>query len=266
MKKALLIILFLSLTFLTIAPAQAITAEVACKTSPLLSIKSSSLTPWAVVCGAAVDAINPCSLSILILLMASSLVNGERKKALKAGLSFIAAVYFTYFLLGIGVLAVIRTYTVTFSPLFYQIVGVMAILFGLFNIKDYFWYGKVFLMEVPLLWRPKMKELIFGVTSPKGAFLIGLLISLFLLPCLSGPYAVILAMLATNKELLHALIYMVLYNIIFILPMTAVVLAMYFGLPPEKAEAWRKEKLRLSHLIAGIILLALGVIILGGWL
>lgn len=142
----------------------------------------------------------------------------------------------------------------------------MAVLFGLFNIKDYFWYGKVFLMEVPLTWRPKMKKLIFGVTSPKGAFLVGLLISLFLLPCLSGPYAVILAMLAAKKDLLQSLVYMVLYNIIFILPMTIVVLAMYFGLPPEKAEAWRKERLRLLHLIAGIILIALGVVILSGWL
>jgi len=266
MKKIFFAVLFLSLASLALAPAQAITAEVACKTNTLLSIKSSNLTPFVVACGAAVDAINPCSLSILILLMASSLINGERKKALKAGFSFIGAVYFTYFLLGIGVLAAIRTYTVSFSPLFYQVVGLMAVLFGLFNIKDYFWYGKVFLMEVPLTWRPKMKKLIFGVTSPKGAFLVGLLISLFLLPCLSGPYAVILAMLAAKKDLLQSLVYMVLYNIIFILPMTIVVLAMYFGLPPEKAEAWRKERLRLLHLIAGIILIALGVVILSGWL
>lgn len=260
--KILILLIFSS--FILASPVLA--AENACKTSTLLSIKSSSLTPLAVICGAAVDAINPCALSILILLMASSLANGERKKALKTSLAFIGAVYLTYFFLGIGVLTAIRTYTLSFSPLFFKIVGAISLIFGLLNIKDYFGYGKGILMEVPLRWRPKMKGLILGVTSPWGAFVIGLVVSFFLLPCLSGPYAVILAMLAAKKELLQSLIYMVLYNIIFILPMTIVVLAMYFGLPPEKAEAWRKEKLRLLHLIAGVILIGLGIVILGGWL
>jgi hypothetical protein len=40
-------------------------------------------------------------------------------------------------------------------------------------------------MEVPEAWRPKMRKLIKGVTTPYGAFGIGVLISLFLLPCTS---------------------------------------------------------------------------------
>jgi cytochrome c biogenesis protein CcdA len=234
-----------------------------CKTGGLQSL---NLTPFAVACGAAVDAINPCALSILILLMASLLVDNERKKALKTGLAFIAAVYLAYFLMGLGFLSILRNYTLSFSGVFYKIVGVAAIIFGLLNIKDFFWYGKVILMEVPLSWRPKMKELIFKVTSPWGSFAVGLIVSLFLLPCLSGPYAVILAMLAAKKTFLKAFIYMLAYNLIFVLPMLIIVFAMYFGLPPEKAEEWRKGKLRLLHLIAGIILVALGVVILGGWL
>jgi len=34
-------------------------------------------------------------------------------------------------------------------------------------------YGKWFVMEVPMSWRPKMKSLIKGVTSVPGAFFIG---------------------------------------------------------------------------------------------
>lgn len=231
-----------------------------------MGLQSLNLTPLAVVSGAAVDAINPCALSILILLMASALISNDKKRALKTGLAFIAAVYLAYFVMGVGVLTVIRSYTLSFSSLFYKVVGAIALIFGLLNIKDYFWYGKGILMEVPLKWRPKMQKLILEVTSPWGAFVIGLVVSLFLLPCLSGPYAVILAMLAAKKTFGTALIYMIAYNIVFILPMTAVALFIYFGLPAEKAEAWRKEKLRLLHLIAGVILIALGVVILGGWL
>jgi len=263
-SSAKIILFFLMAVSFLLLPHISQAQEQVCKTG----LQSLNLTPWAVACGAAVDAINPCALSILILLMASMLIEEEkRKKALITGFSFIAAVYLSYFLMGIGALALIRSYTLTYSRYFYDVVGGIAILFGLLNIKDYFWYGGAgFIMEVPLRWRPKMKELIRKATNPWGAFVIGLIISLFLLPCLSGPYVVILGMIAARTTLLKGFIYMIVYNLIFILPMSIVVVAMYFGLPPEKAEQWRKNKLRLLHLIAGIILIALGIVILAGWL
>jgi len=110
-----------------------------------------------------------------------------------------------------------------------------------------------------------MHKLIMNVTSPIGGFIIGLLISLFLLPCTSGPYVIILGMLAAKATFVTALGYLIFYNLIFIAPMLAIVLAMYFGLSPQKAEHWRKQKLQLLHLIAGVVLLILGVVILGGW-
>jgi len=256
----LLILLLLAAVFLFSSPALA--QEAACKTG----LQSLNLTPWAVACGAALDAINPCEFAILILLMASMLIEAEnRKRALLTGFSFIAAVFIAYFLMGIGLLETIRATTLTFSSYFYNVVGIIAIIFGLLNVKDYFWYGGGgFLMEVPQRWRPKMKELIKKVTSPWGGFVVGLLISLFLLPCTSGPYIIILGLLAAKTTFFKAFLYLIFYNLIFITPMAAIVLAMYFGLPPEKAEQWRKNKLRLLHLIAGVILIALGVVILFG--
>ncbi len=255
---AVLLVLFL---LLSASPAKA--QDNACQTG----LASLNLTSFAVVCGAAVDAINPCEFAILILLMASLLIEQEnRKKALSSGLAFTAAIFIAYFLMGIGLFTVIRQYTLSFTGIFYKIVGILAIIIGLLNIKDYFWYGKGFRMEVPQSWRPKMKSLIKGVTNPVGAFLVGLLVSLFLLPCTSGPYVVILGMLAAKVSFAKAIGYLILYNLIFIAPMIAIVLAMYFGLSPTKAEEWRKRKIRLLHLIAGVILLGLGIVIFFGWL
>lgn len=263
-KKILLSVLALLLILgvFYFSPAQA--SESACQTG----LASLNLTPVAVVCGAALDAINPCEFAILILLMASMLIlDDTRKKALRTGLSFVAAVFIAYFLMGVGLLEFIRVYTLSFADYFYKIVGVLAIVIGALNIKDYFWYGGGgFLMEVPQRWRPKMKELIRSVTTPLGGFLVGLIVSLFLLPCTSGPYVVILGLLASKTNLFNAIIYLIVYNLIFIAPMLAIVLAMYYGLPPEKAENWRKSKIRLLHLIAGIVLVALGVFILAGWI
>ena len=111
-----------------------------------------------------------------------------------------------------------------------------------------------------------MKSLVRGITNPLGGFLTGLVVSLFLLPCTSGPYVIILGMLAAKTTFAKAFLYLILYNIIFVAPMLAIVFAMYFGLPPEKAEAWRKQKIRLLHLIAGLVLIILGVALLMGWL
>jgi len=261
MKKCFFLIFVVAL-FFCVTPALA--SETACQTG----LASLNLTPVAVVCGAALDAINPCEFAILILLMASMLVNDtNRKKALWAGLGFTLAVFVAYFLMGVGLLEFLRAYTLTYSQYFYYTIGGLAVLLGLLNIKDYFWYGGGgFLMEVPRRWRPKMKRLVVGVSNPIGGFLTSLVVSLFLLPCTSGPYVVILGMLTSKTTLVKSLLYLVAYNIIFVAPMLTIVLLMYFGLSPEKAENWRKQKLRLLHLIAGVILVALGIVILGGWI
>ena len=262
MKKIFLVFALISALTLLSSPVHA-AGENACQTG----LASLNLTPWAVACGAALDAINPCEFSVLILLMATMLIkDSNRRRALLTGFSFIAAIFLAYFLIGVGLFELIRQYTINFSGYFYKIIGGLAILIGLLNIKDYFWHGGGgFVMEVPKKWRPKMKKLIRDIASPPGAFLIGLLVSLFLLPCTSGPYVVILGMLANKVTLAKALLYLIFYNLIFILPMAVIVLAIYFGLPPERAEQWRQQKIRSLHLIAGVILLALGIVILGGW-
>lgn len=216
------------------------------------------LTIPAVISAAAVDAINPCEFAVLILLLTTILATHSRKKALLAGLAFSLAVYISYFLMGVGLYSAIHAAGMT--KLLYKIVSVVAILIGLFNIKDYFWYGKVFLMEVPISWRPMMKGFIRRVTSVSGAFFVGFLVSLFLLPCTSGPYIVILGLLAEVATRNYALILLGLYNIIFVLPMLLITFAIYFGFTStEQAEDWRRRKLKILHLVAGIILLLLGI-------
>ncbi|MFH1592435.1 MAG: cytochrome c biogenesis protein CcdA [Candidatus Woesearchaeota archaeon] len=216
------------------------------------------LTIPAVVAAAAVDAINPCAFAVLILLLTAILTTESRKKALSAGLAFTLAIFISYFLMGLGLYSAIQAAGITRT--FYIIVAILAILIGLFNLKDYLWYGKWFIMEVPRKWRPKMKTIVKSATSVPGAFVIGVIISLFLLPCTSGPYIVILGLLAKATTRNYALLLLLLYNFIFILPMLIITLAIYFGFTTtEKAEEWRSKRLKTLHLIAGIIILLLGI-------
>jgi len=227
-----------------------------------LSGSSSSVTPTltftAVVTAAAVDAINPCAFAVLIILITAVLAAGSRHRVLFAGLAFSLAVFISYYLMGLGLYSAVAAAGATTA--LYVVVAVLAILIGLFNLKDYLWYGKWFVMEVPRSWRPTMKRIIQGVTSVPGAFLTGFVVSLFLLPCTSGPYIVILGLLGKTATRNQALAWLVLYNLIFVLPMIAITLAVYFGLTTaERAEEWRTRNLRRLHLFAGVIILALGV-------
>jgi len=216
------------------------------------------LTIPAVLGAAAIDAINPCAFAVLIILLTTILISGHKKRALYSGFSFSLAIFISYFLMGLGLYSAIQASGITNK--FFIIVSVLAILLGLLNMKDFFFYGKGILMEVPQKWRPRMKKLIKSVTSIPGAFLIGLIVSLFLLPCTSGPYIVILGLLAQLTTRDYALLLLLLYNLIFILPMIIITLAVYFGLTnTEKAENWRQKKLKLLHLIAGLVLLLLGI-------
>ncbi len=235
-----------------------ITGDSSPSENPEKTQTTKKLSILAVISAAAVDAINPCAFAVLIILLTTVLATKNRKKAIFAGFAFTLAIFISYFLMGIGIYSAVRATGLTHT--FYSIVAALAILIGLFNLKDYLWYGKWFIMEVPLKWRPKMKALIKGITSIPGAFLIGFVVSLFLLPCTSGPYIVILGLLAKAATKNYALALLLLYNLIFILPMLIITFVISFGITTtEKAEQWRTRHLRVLHLIAGIIILLLGI-------
>jgi len=225
---------------------------------PRTSEFKNRLTIPAVVSAAFIDSINPCEFAILILLLTTILSTGSKKRAFLAGLAFSVAIYLSYFLMGLGLYSAVKVAGI--NRIFYIVVSAIAILVGLFNLKDYFFYGKWFVTEVPLSWRPEMKRLIKSITSIPGAFLMGFVISLFLLPCTSGPYIVILGLLAEAATKSYAIMLLLLYNLVFIVPMLAITFIVSFGFAStEKLEIWRIRNLRKFHLIAGIMMLLIGI-------
>ncbi|MFH1682454.1 MAG: cytochrome c biogenesis CcdA family protein [Candidatus Woesearchaeota archaeon] len=239
--------------------------------SPKLLIKT--LTFLTVTGAAIVDSINPCAIAVLLIMLGALLSAADiRKRLLWTGLAFIFSIYVSYFLFGIGILAALRVTGLSYY--FYKTIGVIAILIGLLNIKEYFWYGKVLLMEIPLKWRPRLKKMLSNVTSPAGAFIMGFAVSLFELPCTGGPYLVILGLLAEKTTRWAAMPILLYYNLIFVLPLIIITLVVYFSTKKIKhhqehkvdatgeIERWRQKNIKLLHLIGGLIMFILGVMIL----
>jgi cytochrome c biogenesis protein CcdA len=77
------------------------------------------------------------------------------------------------------------------------------------------------------------------------------------LPCTGGVYIAILAAMSINKT--FALGYLLLYNIIFILPLIAITLLIYKGTKPELLQKWTSEEKIWMKLASGLVMLGLGI-------
>jgi cytochrome c biogenesis protein CcdA len=137
----------------------------------------------------------------------------------------------------------------------------------LLNIRDFVSYkpGRM-ATEMPVMFRPKVKKLISKVTSPGGAFIVGIFVTFFLTPCTMGPYLIAGGILS-SIEFVKTLPWLALYNLVFILPMIIITLIVYGGLSSvENLSGWKEHNIRYMHLVAGVIMVLLGVIMLFGWI
>ncbi|MBD3310303.1 hypothetical protein GF351_03735 [Candidatus Woesearchaeota archaeon] len=219
---------------------------------------------------AAVDAINPCALAVLTLMLIAILTYNPKKKRniLLAGLAFTVSVFIMYMFYGLVIIKFFQLVQILTSVRIwmYKILGIVAILLGALNVKDFVKYkpGGV-CTEMPISMRPKVKNIISGITSPKGAFVVGLFVTVFLLPCTIGPY-VIAGGILSAYELIQTIPPLMLYNLIFVLPMFAITLMVYAGFAKvEDVSGWKEKNIRYLHLIAGVIMFGLGLAMLFGW-
>jgi cytochrome c biogenesis protein CcdA len=223
-----------------------------------------ALSLFTIVGAALVDSINPCAIAVLLILLGALVATGEKTRALKAGLAFTLSIYISYLLFGLGLFSALQISGLSYW--FYKAIGILAIVIGLANIKDFFWYGGGgFVMEIPRSWRPLLKRMLSGVTSPLGAFAMGFVVCLFELPCTGGPYIVILGLLAERMTLLASIPLLLLYNVVFVLPLVVITLLIYLGFANvEKSTEWKDKNIRMLHLVAGIIMTVLGILIVAG--
>lgn len=209
------------------------------------------------------DSINPCAFAIMFILLQTVWKwQNSKKRVILVWLSFILAIFLSYLLMWIWL------YHAMASAASANILRIVAwtlwIIIWLANLKDYFWYWKYFRMEVPLSWRPKMRKIVKWITSPIWAFWIWVLISLFLLPCTSGPYITILSLLSSESSSINTMwyIYLLVYNLIFIVPMFVIMFLVTFNVK-DLSELKEQKELNVEnmHLITWIIMLALWIYI-----
>ena len=206
---------------------------------------------------AAIDSINPCAIGVLIL-MISVILGGHKSvgRMLYLGGLYIFSIFVTYLLAGLGLLFFLGSIPLLVTEYISIAVGTIIVLLGLVEVKDYFWYGRGFSLGIPVYFVKKIHDLAKNVTVP-GVILTGAFVAGVELPCTGAPYLAIITILSTNFNFM-AFLMLVLYNIVFVLPLVVILLMVAGGTKLPAVKAWKQESRGLMRLAIGLLLVGLG--------
>jgi len=208
---------------------------------------------------ALIDSINPCAFSILILTIAFLFSIGKfRSGILKIGGTYILGIFVVYVLIGLGILQTLHIFN---TPHFMARVGAsLLIAFGAINLINEFFPAFPIKLRIPHAAHRKIAELM-EVGSIPTAFLLGVLVGLCEFPCTGGPYLMVLGLLHDSSTYLSGLGYLLLYNLIFILPLVIILLVASNEVLLQKARAWQEKEGRAMRFWSGIAMVILGMVI-----
>lgn len=216
-----------------------------------------------------VDGINPCAFTVLLLFIAaltSTLqvgehnVSGLRARMLGLGGIYIGSIFLTYLALGVGVLTSLDFFTRQHIPARFG--ALFAILFGLWMLKDYFLPELGWRLQASARAGAIAREMAKKATLPAligGGFLIGLCT----VPCSGAVYLGVLSLLALQPTALQGYAYLVLYNVVFILPLLVILIAASSRPMVNRLAHWNlhhKEWVRLA-LGSGVVVMGLAILV-----
>ncbi|MDP3998710.1 MAG: cytochrome c biogenesis protein CcdA, partial [bacterium] len=218
-----------------------------------------SLLPAVIVSGF-LDGLNPCAFAILLFLIAFILMlKKSRLSVFKYSLVYIGAIYLTYLLIGLGLW---RAILITSAPhLMAKVGSVLVIILGVVNLLNFFFPRLPISLRIPMPGRQKILELMHKGTLPT-TFLLGILVGLCTFPCSGGIYVAIVTLLAVKTSFTTGLLYLLIYNLMFILPLFIILAFAGNRVVVEKLTNLEEKNEPRMRLIYGIVMVAIGVLIL----
>lgn len=213
-----------------------------------------------------VDGFNPCSLWVLSMLLALTLHSGSRKKLFVIGLVFltITALIYAAFIAGLFSVLKLTSALKWIQPA----MAVLALVLGLFNLKEFFWFQKGPSLSIPAEQKPGLarrmraviddQQSLWGIVLATVALAAG--VSLIEFSCTAG-----FPVLWTNLLLTQGiggwefwgllLLYMIIYQLDEIFIFLAAVITLRSSRLQEKHGRWLK-------LLGGVLMVSLALLML----
>ena len=223
-----------------------------------LSNKGVWLLPLVLV-SALLDSVHPCSFSILLITIAFLFgMQMTRKKILQIGGTYIAGIFSAYLLIGLGILKVLHLFN---TPHFMGKLGAtLLIVFGVINILNEFFPKFPIKLKIPNVSHAAMGRLMERASFP-AAFGLGLLVGICQFPCMGGPYLMVIGLLRDQVTYFSGFGYLVLYNLILIVPLVAVLWVTADKTIVDKVQEWKKSNMKGLKFWAGLGMIIIGILI-----
>ncbi len=214
---------------------------------------------------AGLDAFNPCAFFVLLFLLSMMAHQKSRVRMLMIGGVFVAISGLMYFAFMAAWLNVFQLFGhlawVTLAA------GALAVFVGAVNVKDYFWFEQGLTLSIPESKKPdifRRTRNILGAESMPAmiaatAFL-AIAANFYELLCTAG-FPMVYTRLLTLADLSPAgrYAYLAAYNLIYVLPLAAIVAVFAGSLGARKLS---EREGRLLKLMSGVMMLELGALLL----
>jgi thiol-disulfide isomerase/thioredoxin len=215
---------------------------------------------------ALVDGFNPCSVWVLTMLLALTLHTGSRRKVILIGLIFLTVTAAIY---GLFITGLFTMFTVlSFTGWIQVIVALVALVFALVNIKDYFWYKEGVSFTISDSKKPGLAQHMRALMDPDRSFwslaggtvLLSAGVSLVEFSCTAGFPVLWTNLLAaqgagTAAFLLLLLLYLIIYQADEMVIFGAAVYSL-------RASRLEEKHGRILKLVGGMLMLTLSAVML----
>ena len=225
-----------------------------------------------------VDGVNPCAFATVIFLVSYLLyLRRGRRFVLMAGLLFCAGVFTSYLLFGVGLSFVVDYLNrfIIVKRIFYWAFALVGLILAILHLRDALRYrrsGNAADMEMGLNAQTHRKihdkihrwaELTGWLALP-ATVLLGVVVSAMEFACTGQIYLPIIIAINSAGFNLRAMIFLLLYNFIFILPLLAVTVLAYFGIGAKSLAAFARNHVFATKALMALLFLLLAIVM--AWL
>ena len=214
----------------------------------------------AVIATGLLDSVNPCAFAVILLLLAFLFtLRKSRDHILMLGFIYIGMIFAVYFAIGLGILQSVR---LSDEPHFVARAGSWLLIgLGALNLIEYFFPTFPIKLHMPAFAGARTHQLIKQATIPAtiGA---GILVGLCTFPCSGGIYVAVITLLNAETTLAWGIGYLALYNVLFVLPLIAILLAAGNRVTAKAWATWERQHALDIRLWYGVAMVGLGAVML----
>ncbi|MEM1059882.1 MAG: HEAT repeat domain-containing protein [Verrucomicrobiota bacterium] len=252
-----------------------VTAPAMAQAETAISERFQSFTLGVVLGAGLLDGLNPCAFATIIFFLSYlQMSRRPRHQIAQVGIAFVAAVFLSYFILGLGLVEIIARIEAlrTIGLAFNYLVAAIALVIMVVSLRDGVLALQGRLRDMNLQLPSFLKERVRQV-SRKGArhahfvvaaFVSGAIISVLELACTGQVYLpTIMYMVKSGEHRWDAVFYLLMYNLAFILPLVIIFIAATFGLRHEALIKWQaKHTASVKFATAGLFLVLFAFLVL----